>query len=654
MPDELNMREGAAAHNTKQSGVMPRPVLTVAVTGHRDIGDERNAAHLHSTICDILVVIDDLARQQESQIECRLISALAAGADQVTAAAMDTPRLKSKWALHVVLPFESGSYRAGLADGLTNPSAADVQGRYDTLLGKADRVFELADWALPTGSSLSPKENYLANRRYATLGNLLVRQADIMLAVWRGDPADGVGGTADVVAKALRDGVPVVRIDPDTRRVAILIDDIGDKDAVILAEKTPLKEALVETQVDTLKAIIALLLHPSSENDGGVGPASLDALCESRDKKAASDSTVKKSHWFPYSVFVWLLLRPGGHAVWPGFGLRVDDMARMWQRPDSQQTRFLDKVDGVLRPIAVPTDARATRDGHAYRSSYIGTFLGAVLAVWIGLAGLLFKAPYKWVFVTAELIVLVALVSFYFVVVRRNWHRRWLNARHISESLRGSRHVAWLGFAGRQPLKKNAPLTAWFTNAVMAVPGVPEGRITPTMLAVIAHELRTFHVPEQCVYHKNNHERSSHLHHRLDRIGWVCLGTAILAATAYLMYRTLIPHTDNSLLWPGYAVTAICAAFPLLAAALAGIRYQGDFERLGKRSFATEKALYGVLERLEVFEKRALQCGQICASDQPPPFEELLQIIIDLSDTYAADLEDWRFVYSARPNPAVG
>ncbi|MFF3871535.1 hypothetical protein [Streptomyces sp. NPDC001978] len=44
---------------------------------------------------------------------------------------------------------------------------------------------------------------------------LLVDQADELLAVWDGQPARGFGGTADAVAYAHRQGVPVRIIWPE-------------------------------------------------------------------------------------------------------------------------------------------------------------------------------------------------------------------------------------------------------------------------------------------------------------------------------------------------------------------------------------------------------------------------------------------------------
>lgn len=49
---------------------------------------------------------------------------------------------------------------------------------------------------------------------YLAAGHRVVVLSDVMLAVWDGKPAKGKGGTADVVAYAIRQGVPLIHIDP--------------------------------------------------------------------------------------------------------------------------------------------------------------------------------------------------------------------------------------------------------------------------------------------------------------------------------------------------------------------------------------------------------------------------------------------------------
>lgn len=53
-------------------------------------------------------------------------------------------------------------------------------------------------------------------------GRWIVDHADRMIAVWDGEPSQGLGGTADVVAYALLRGRPCLHINPFTRTVVQL------------------------------------------------------------------------------------------------------------------------------------------------------------------------------------------------------------------------------------------------------------------------------------------------------------------------------------------------------------------------------------------------------------------------------------------------
>ncbi|HYA78876.1 MAG TPA: SLATT domain-containing protein, partial [Candidatus Nitrosopolaris sp.] len=56
-------------------------------------------------------------------------------------------------------------------------------------------------------------------RAYMEAGILTVDRADIMVVVWNGKPAAGVGGTGDVVAYTRELGKPLVIIDPDSGQI---------------------------------------------------------------------------------------------------------------------------------------------------------------------------------------------------------------------------------------------------------------------------------------------------------------------------------------------------------------------------------------------------------------------------------------------------
>jgi hypothetical protein len=119
------------------------------------------------------------------------ITSLADGADQLFARAI----LDAGGALEVIIPAEQ--YRAGL------PPACWPE--YDALLARAATVTQL-------GRVESDAEAHM------DASEAMLKRADVLFAVWDGKPARGYGGTADVVAEARKEGLPVVVLWPDGAR----------------------------------------------------------------------------------------------------------------------------------------------------------------------------------------------------------------------------------------------------------------------------------------------------------------------------------------------------------------------------------------------------------------------------------------------------
>jgi hypothetical protein len=127
------------------------------------------------------------------------ISSLAVGADQLFAELV----LKRDGKLHVILPFED--YERTFAKG------AERRGYHDLLRRAA--VVEV----LP--AQATDEESYFA------AGKRVVELSDLMLTVWNGKKAAGLGGTGDAVEYALETKKDVIHINPVTFEVKILKHD---------------------------------------------------------------------------------------------------------------------------------------------------------------------------------------------------------------------------------------------------------------------------------------------------------------------------------------------------------------------------------------------------------------------------------------------
>jgi len=158
--------------------------MRIGVTGHQQIPLE--------AIPLIQARLDEALDEAEADGEVTGVTSLAAGADQLFAAAV----LARGGRLHVVLP--SARYEASFA-------AAEDLARFRTFLQKAASV-ETLGYPVPSDAA------------YLAAGRQVVNTADVLLAVWDGQPARGDGGTGDIVSYARSRHVPVTVIWPDGMR----------------------------------------------------------------------------------------------------------------------------------------------------------------------------------------------------------------------------------------------------------------------------------------------------------------------------------------------------------------------------------------------------------------------------------------------------
>jgi hypothetical protein len=122
------------------------------------------------------------------------VTMLGPGADQLFARVV----LSLGGVLHVVQPTTGMQY----LDSFEDP---DAQAGYDELYGQASYVQVLEH----TGST---------EQAHMDGGRAVVDRSSVLVAVWDGQPARGLGGTADVVAYARERGVPVMVIWPEGAR----------------------------------------------------------------------------------------------------------------------------------------------------------------------------------------------------------------------------------------------------------------------------------------------------------------------------------------------------------------------------------------------------------------------------------------------------
>ncbi len=154
-------------------------MTTIGCTGHQTLSPLTRRQVAAALATQIAKVEDELVG----------LCSLAVGADQIFAHIL----LASGGRLHAVIPCQG--YASTFGDEATRQE-------FQRLLSAAHEVTELP-------FSEPSEEAFMA------AGRTVADRCDLLLAVWDGQPAAGLGGTADVVAHAASRGRPVEIVWPD-------------------------------------------------------------------------------------------------------------------------------------------------------------------------------------------------------------------------------------------------------------------------------------------------------------------------------------------------------------------------------------------------------------------------------------------------------
>ena len=165
------------------------PTIRIGVTGHRPVAlADANISILRAQTHNVLTTLLGAVYGRPIGV----VTSLAEGSDQLVA----EEALAVGYTLRCPLPFTRDVY----AQDFLGDGAAE---RFFNILSRASIVQELP------GSRLS-KEHEIA--AYAAASQRVLREADLLLAIWNGESGRGEGGTFDVVTKAKERRLPVIWI----------------------------------------------------------------------------------------------------------------------------------------------------------------------------------------------------------------------------------------------------------------------------------------------------------------------------------------------------------------------------------------------------------------------------------------------------------
>lgn len=558
----------------------PRPplVVRVGVTGHRDRPGLESKAVLDAvrqSLDRIKGIAQEIFEQNRELFDSgqedpvlRLVCSLAKGADRLVA----REALSKGYKLHAILPFPRGVY---VKDPDLGP-VEDFQSLLDDV--NTEKVFELDNTCL--------SDKRLRDESYEAAGRLVLRQSDVLIAIWDGKPEEGVGGTGQIVREARAVEIPILHINTEK-----------DHDAILLNPRKASKED------DQLRErLLPALLPPFGDTE----ERTMAKLAES---------------WF-FS----------------------ENLRGGWRKAPDLPVELHHEGDAVIRNAFEWADNHANHYASAYRRSYRLMYILGALAVLLAYLGSTaeslpagFPRDHR-IYLAAEGIVIFFIGAFAVQGRRRHWHERWLDYRHLAENLRMTRLLVLVGRVSSHVqipvhLGKGDPRKTWFhfyLRSMVRHAGLVKTEMNDSYRKAFRNLLYE-NVLGQEKYHEGTGARCHLVHTYGHGIAQVLFIVAALACVAHFWVHGT--NAEPQVLFLNLGVIVL----PAFAGAIGAILHHGESERIARRSEALE-------ERLEELEAEILAYG-----DRVPSAQELGRLAEDFSRICLAELMDWRFLFLDRP-----
>lgn len=615
---------------------LPRLAFRVGVVGHRwDRLPRSQAGAVRAALAGVLARVRTAvashhpggAYDPSRPPLLRLVTALAEGADRLGAAAaledQDTPG-QAPWQLDVVLPFAETAYRATFSD-------PDDAAEFDRLSARAAATLVMD--GVP-----GRFDEFVAG------GRAVVDHCDLLLAVWDQAPARGAGGTANQVAYAIREEVPVVVVDPASPEVPWLYDPARPADGRAAG-------------LGGLEAVLAAQLQPPAGPD--LRATYFAELPRAGFLGKAFRVTIEVNQRGVPPVLGWplALARLARALLTPDFPGPFDTasrdqwLARWADPPTLGAARQQELVDRFARPFSW-ADRLASHYGHRYRSAFAVVFGLSWIAVLLAFVGTLTHGEGAAVIAlaTVEFGILLTISLVVFRGRRGRFHERWLDYRALAERLR---HLTFLwpvartGFLARRARRAwdagpGGDWTGWLVGAVVREAGMPSGTLDAAALDQARRFLQQHELAGQVAYHHATATRLGAIEHRFHPQVEAAFAAALLAVAVHL--GAILPWEAVGLarpVYPGWLVTALAFAtivLPAFGAARHGFLGQADVLGSSLRSAA-------LAARLEEMSRRLDQLGAPGELESLPTGD----LALEAARIMEGDLAGWRTVFRGKP-----
>lgn len=654
---------------------VPPARLNLAVTGHRD-GNSAFAANrsgVEVVLAEILGVISDAVKAEAAHgpiATTRFHSMLAEGVDLLAA----EQALARGWELVAPLPFGldlnvavnalpvlADDAKAMIAGDA--PASIDVKRRADAIRHVANRalLFELADRDRTMANLFLAGLQFPDDRRKAdtfaaesslrveNAARVMIEHSDMLIGVWDGVTRAFIGGTGHTIQLALEMGAPVVWIDanaPDRWRILYNPESLASVHVAAAPGATRNAElhALVRASMSPAPARKAHG-HGSRDHEGP----------EAFNHERWREKSNPLFHGYRRMEALF------GADTWKG---RLRNLRQNYETPDTiskgsaadtlTHARSLPGQDGAFIDAVETNTVRrfAWADGisaylsDAYRGGMTLNFILAPLSIVGGIAYLPFASSHeKWIFAGLELALLAGILAITMIGQKRRWHARWFETRRVAEYVRHALVMLPLGVVrspSRWPKGAETSWPEWYARRSLREAGLPRAKLTQPYLRAALQNLLATHVVQQRDYHRYKAKRLAAAHHNLDKLSEALFALAVLSVSTYLVLKFGgVQHW-----WPkaladknSYLFTFLGVALPTFGAAIAGIRYFGDFERFSSISEITAEKLSGIHARIT-----QLLAGPEAALD----YGQVADLAREVDETVINEIESWQAVFAGK------
>jgi hypothetical protein len=588
--------------------------LRIGITGTRDLSPQQRHRITEQITVFLRSIKEEVTRLavspkaravygDEPQTRLVCLSPLAEGSDRLLAKVA----LEQEFALICPLPFARSEYEKDF-------QSDESRNEFRTLLAGSS-VLEL-DGARGDAQ----------DRSYEAAGRLVVRNCDILIAIWDGKPSKGLGGTADVIRFAVNHGPVVWWIRPDDATDPTWLVDGQDL-------RKPARQR-AECQM-ALRSYLTRLLLP---------PAAADSAAITWFERAAKFTRRPDTRPFPFYRASSTRAEPW---IWSAHGWLIEAMAGTVPASSTPSRVPADKVASFWFNHYNPADAWAEHYARRYRSTYVWVFGLATIAVIFGSIALVVPSvPSVKLTVTGiEFVALALIAAMVFASERHRWHRLFLEYRLLAELCRKQQMLALFGWSLPGPsvteksiafhagaVPENGNWVGWLFGTLQRAAPLPEGKFDSARTGQSRDEVLRDLIEDQLAYHRTRALQSGRASERLGQLGeWFFISVLALVAIKLVLVASHAPH-DLTL-----TLGLAAAILPALAAGFVGIRSYAELPILADQSQSMQIAMEAAKDRIQRMEHGEPLASQILGSE-----------IFGVATLMLRDIQGWMQLFRAK------